>query len=116
MQCPLDYSLCRQTVTRYRLCGERVDRQVLERAYYNYQPTQVTDEKGRRQKTLFLLIVPGQADLVPGDRIFDGVGPELTPAQWSRFLPVTVAGVSEVQYVRPYLWEDQVCHTEAGRK
>lgn len=116
MQCPLDYSLCDRTVTVYSLRDGTVNRQILEGVFYNYQVAQVTDEQGRRQETKFLLIVPGRAQLQPGDRVFDGIGPEITPVQWRHFLPATVNGLSEIAYVSPYFWDNQLCHTEAGRK
>lgn len=116
MQCPLDYSLCDKTVTVYSLQNAQVKRQVLEGVFYNYQVTQVTDEQGRRQETKFLLIVPGESNLQPGDRVYDGIGPDITPSQWKHFLPVTVTGLSEIAYVTPYFWDNRLCHTEAGRK
>ena len=114
--CPLDYSLCRQTVTQYRLENGGVMRKLLEGVRYEYGVSQVTDERGRHQETKCLLIVPGEADLQPGDRIYDGAGPVMDAGQWNHFLPVTVKGLSEINYVTPWFWDGQLCHTEAGRK
>ncbi len=36
MMCPLDYSLCCQTVTLYRRRGEEIFRQVVDSASYSY--------------------------------------------------------------------------------
>lgn len=116
MNCPLDYSLCDQTVTLYRYRDGNVHRQVVDNAWYSYQTEQVTDEQGSRRETLFWLIIPGDADLLPGDRVYDGIGPDITQAKWPGFLPVCVAGLSQVQYVKPCFWQGQLCHTEAGRK
>lgn len=114
--CPLDYSLCNQTVTVYRLEGGSVKRQVFHNAHYQYTVHQVMDQQGRRQETKCLLLLPGEADLQPGDRVYDGIGTELTTEKWKHFLPVTVTGLSEISYVTPYFWDGQLCHTEAGRK
>lgn len=114
MSCPLDYSLCRQTVTVYRLEGDRVRRQVLSGVLYQYEMEQDTDQNGTSCKTGFTLIAPGMAQLRPGDRIYDGVGPMLTPQQWDGFLPVCIPGLSQIRYVRPCYWDGRLCHIQAG--
>ena len=115
MDCPLDYSLCDKTVTVYRMENGQLQRQVVDGCYYFWQAGEETDALGTRQVTRFLLIMPGQTQRVfPGDRIYDGVGPE--NVDWPAFLPVNVAGLSQVAYVRPTWWDGRVCHVEAGRK
>ena len=115
MSCPLDYSLCNQTVTLYRMENGTVRRQVVENALYRWRLEQVTDELGTRQETKFSLILAGQHMLQPGDRVYDGTGPAITLEQWPGFLPVTVPGLSQVRYVKPCYWQGELCHTEAGR-
>lgn len=116
MSCPLDYSLCDHTVTLYRWRSGTVIRQVVQNAWYDYQTVRHTDGLGHRQETQFRLIVPGNAELLPGDRVYDGIGPDVTQAQWADFLPVCIPGLSQVQYVKPCYWQGKICHTEAGRK
>ena len=112
----LDYGLCNQTVTLYGLRGDKVKRQVVENAHYTWQIQQVTDDLGIRQERKFHLIIPGAVDLLPGDRVYDGKGPEITLLQWQSFIPVMVSGLSQVEYVCPYRWQGEICHTEAGRR
>ena len=113
--CPLDYSLCRQTVTVYRKQGDEIRRQVVDGCYYGWQEQEITDEWGCRRETTFLLIMPGSTQQVfVGDRVYDGIGPEAV--QWQSFLPVNVAGLGEVAYVKPCRWDGEICHVEAGRK
>ena len=113
----MDYPLCVQTVTVYRLTPEGVSRQVIEGCFYSYRIEEETDEWGKRQETTFLLVVPGEVQhLCIGDRIFDGVGPEITAQQWQSFLPVQVPGLSQVEYLRPCYRDGRLCHTEAGKK
>ena len=50
----------------------------------------------------------------PGDRIYDGVGPE--QVVWESFLPVNVPGLSELAYATPWYWEGEYSHWEAGRE
>lgn len=114
MSCPLDYSLCNQTVTLYRRRGDTVTRQVVENAYYAYRLRQVSDQLGTRQETAFQLIIPGLADVQPGDRVYDGIGPETV--DWHSFVPVCVAGLAQVEYAQPCYWQGAVCHTQAGRR
>lgn len=116
MSCPLDYSLCDQTVTLYRLEKGVVCRQVVENAFYEWRLEQVTDAMGTRQETKFSLILPGEHTVLPGDRVYGGIGPEISAREWTSFLPVCVPGLSQVQYVRPCYWQGIVCHIEAGRK
>lgn len=111
----LDYRFCDRTVTVYRLENGAVQRQVIKDCYYFWETRHVKDATGTRQDTKFLLIMPGCTQRVfPGDRIFDGVGPYITAEEWHRFLPALVAGLGQVAYVRPCLWDGEVTHVEAG--
>lgn len=109
-----DYSLCDQTVTLYRRRGDAVTRQVVENALFSYTVQQVQDHLGTRQETKFELIIPGDAGLQPGDRVYEGIGPETV--DWDSFLPVSVPGLAEVAYVQLCRWQNLFCHTRAGRK
>ena len=108
----VDYGLCRQTVTVYRQEAGQLQRLVVNGCYYAYED--VCDEN-RRFDRKFLLVMPGVCQRVfPGDRIYDGVGPE--EVDWQTFIPVQVAGLSEVAYVRPWFYGGVMQHLEAGRK
>ena len=114
---PMDYSLCRDTVTVYRRQGQGVFRQVHRNAFLSWEEQTVTDTLGNRKGTDFLLILPGQEQTVfPGDRIFAGVGPEIGPEEWGAFVPCSVPGLGQVSYVRVYRFDGQICHTEAGSR
>jgi len=115
MGCPLDYSLCKQTVTIYRKERGVIQRLVVQGCYYAWEEVQRNDVLGCRRETRFLLVMPGTCQRVfVGDRVYDGVGPETV--DWATFLPVLVPGLGEVAYVRPSFWGGDVCHVEAGRK
>lgn len=103
-----------QTVTLYRQTPEGIFRQVLDGCFYSWQTEQTEEEAGLRQDTRFLLVIPGACDIRPGDRVFDGIGPETV--DWERFLPVCVPGLSQVAYVKPCYFGSILCHTEAGRR
>ena len=103
-----------QTVTLYRNAPEGITRQVLQGCFYSWRIEQTEDAQGVRQQTKFLLVIPGGCDIRPGDRVFDGIGPERV--DWARFLPVNVAGLSQVAYVTPCYFGSVLCHTEAGRR
>ena len=104
------YPLCNQTVTRYRKVGDAVERRVLNGCFYRYSDH--ADEEQFLRK--FLLICPGAEAIRPGDRVFDGIGPE--QVQWETFLPVNVPGLSEAAYAAPWHWQGEIAHWEAGRK
>lgn len=114
---PLDYGMCCQTVTVYRRTPQEILRFVLPGCFLQWQQEQSFERLGQQQERKFLLIQPGKEQLVfPGDRIFEGVGPQITPEQWAAFVPERVAGLGQVVYAVPYRWQGVFCHTEAGRK
>lgn len=116
-RCPIDYSLCSDTVTVYRLQGDSVLRQVVENGFLTWEEQTVTDVFGNRMGRNFLLILPGDTQTVfPGDRIYDGIGPEITAEDWGGFIPARVQGLGQVSYVKPCRWEGELCHTEAGNR
>ena len=110
------YSLCRDTVTLYRCQGDTVQRRVLENCDLHIQDKQVEDPYSAQLERAFLLVLPGQQDVLPGDRVMGGVGPEIDRQQWDTFVPGNVAGLCQVQYVQPFYCMGMLCHTEAGRK
>lgn len=114
---PLDYRMCCQPVTVYRKQAQSVLRQVIHNCFLQWEENMSVDRLGQQKERKFLLIQPGKEQLVfPGDRVFDGIGPEITAEQWENFLPVTVPGLGEAAYATPYRWQEEFCHTEAGRK
>ena len=116
-RCPIDYSLCRDTVTVYRLQRDCVLRQVVERCLFQWEEQTVTDASGSRMGRSFLLIVPGTVQNVfPGDRVYEGIGPEITLQEWPQFIPACVQGLGQVSYVKPCRWDGQLRHVEAGNR
>lgn len=104
--CPI----CDRTVTVYRKEGNSITRRVLTDCFYRYEDTENTQQFSRK----FLLIVPGAEEIRPGDRVFEGIGPE--QILWDTFLPINVPGLSEAAYAAPWYWEAEISHWEAGRK
>ena len=103
--------LCRQAVTVYRDFG-RV-RQVLTGCCYQYEEQLAQGVAGERMQRKFLLLAPGEDQVVfPGDRIFDGIGPE--KVDWQEFTPEKVPGLSIAKYAKLWRWDGKLCHTEAG--
>ena len=105
----VDYSFCCQTVTIYRQTPEKILRQVIPGCFLQWK-----DTLGESRD--FLLIQPGEEQLVfPGDKVFEGIGPEVTLESWDPFSPTVLPGLGEVTYASAYHWEGKFCHTEAGR-
>ena len=107
---PFDYSLCDQTVTVYR----RNWRRVAENCHLSRQRSTPTQSYGKSEEKRFLLIIPGDFPLQPGDRIYDGIGPETV--DWDRFLPALVPELYEVSFVKPCVWDGETVHWEAGNR
>lgn len=118
---PLDYNrLCKQTVTIYRKqdAGEGTEylRMVIRRAFLDYKKTQSVDKTGSKDANSFILVVPGGPQAVfVGDKVYDGIGPEIADREaWASFIPTKVPGLVVVSYADPKKWNGQIVHTEAG--
>ena len=117
MDMPMDYSMCCQTVTVYRKTEKGIFRAEIPNCFLQLQEEKSYDRLGSVWDQKFLLVQPGEKQLVfPGDRVFAGVGPVIDAAEWPAFLPVRVPGLVEVAYTAVYCWQGHFCHTEAGRK
>ena len=114
--CPVDYSLCNQTVTVYHKDGDKYIRTVYERAFLDHRKTQTIDRTGSKEANSFLLVIPGDSQPVfMGDKVYDGIGPEITTSkEWAAFIPVNVPGLVVVSYADPKKWNGRIVHTEAG--
>ena len=109
--------MCCQTVTVYHKTPAGVIRTALSDCYIRWQEEVNYDRLGQQTQRKFLLIQPGERQQVfPGDRVLEGIGPEITLADWPGFIPELVEGLGEVAYATPYCWQGVFCHTEAGRK
>ena len=110
------YPLCQQTVTVYRREENGICRQVFENCFYHFTDVRKDNGGDVRYEREFLLIVPGETQWVfPGDRVLEGVGPEIGPEDWTAFLPVNVYGLSQARYAKVFRLDGEICHTEAGR-
>ena len=117
MTLPTDYPFCTQTVTVYRKTENGIHRQEISNVFLQIQENTRFSQLGRQLERKFLLIQPGEHQLVfAGDRIYAGIGPEVTVRQWPSFLPEQVEGLVVAEYATAYYWQDRFCHTEAGRK
>ena len=115
--CPVNYDqLCRQAVTVYRKEGEEYIHKVHDKAFLDHKKTQTVDKTGSKEANSFLLVIPGDSQTVfVGDKVYDGIGPEIsTPEQWRDFVPVKVPGLVVVKYADCKKWGDTIVHTEAG--
>lgn len=114
--CPVDYSLCNQTVTVYHQEDGKYIRTVHERAFLDFRKTHTTDKTGSREANSFLLVIPGDTQPVfVDDKVLYGIGPEIATAEaWRAFVPVSVPGLVVVKYVDPKYWNGKLVHTEAG--
>lgn len=112
---PLDYSLCDQTVTFYRSTGDEIIRKVADNCHLSCKVRISTEPHGKSMEKKFLLIIPaGGFTPEPGDRVYDGIGPE--EVDWHRFIPALVPQLYEISFVNPCCWEGSLTHWEAGHK
>lgn len=114
--CPVDYSLCDQTVTVYHQEDGTYTRTVHKRAFLDFKKTQSVDKTGSKEANSFLLVIPGDTQAVfCGDKVLLGVGEEiLTREQWAALVPTKRPGLVVVSYVDCKYWKGKMIHTEAG--
>ena len=114
--CPVDYRMCKQTVTVYHKDGDTYIRTVYKKAFLDFRKNQTVDKTGSKESNTFLLIIPGDAQMVfAGDKVLLGIGPEITTVdEWRHFIPSTTPGLVVVKYVDPKYWGTQMVHVEAG--
>lgn len=116
--CPIRYDLCNQTVTVYHKEDnkEEYTRKVYSRAFLDRKKTQSVDKTGSKDANSFLLVIPGDTQTVfIGDKVFEGVGPEISTAdEWRTFIPSKVPELVVVSYADPKMWNGKIVHMEAG--
>ena len=104
---PLDYSLCCMDVTVYR--REGLTRHLLQGVHYEYE-SELTVKDGRaRLHRDFLLVIPGEFPIAPGDKVVLGIGPE--GSDWED-LDTAVESLGIVRSVKPRYFMGKPCHTE----
>lgn len=105
---PLDYSLCCMTVTVY---GENGSRRVLRGVHHEQTREQSTALGAQDCTTDFLLVIPGEDPIAPGDKVLPGIGPENLP--WEALNAPAFPGLGIVRTVKPRFFMGTPCHTEA---
>lgn len=115
-QPPVAYRLCNQIVTVYHIDGDSITRTVYENAFLDHKKTQSVEKTGSKEANSFLLVIPGDTQAVfTGDKIYDGIGPEIPDmAAWRSFISVKVNGLVVASYADPKKWNGKIVHTEAG--
>ena len=106
---PLDYSLCQDTVTVYH--REGLTRQVLQSVHYEFTTRREVTGGIARVSRGFHLVIPGECDIHPGDKVLRGIGPE--GISWDDLLPETQPTLGIVTSVQPRYYKGNLCHTEA---
>lgn len=101
-------SLLNRIVTVYRADGTR---QVIHNCQLSVRKGLKTHHFGTENRDRFTLIVRGQYDLRPGDRVVEGVGPDAV--DFKSFLP-EMGLCYRIDYVQPFFWNGKISHMEAG--
>lgn len=114
--CPVDYRMCRQTVTVYHKDGDTYTRTVYKKAFLDFRKNQTVDKTGSKESNTFLLVIPCDTQAVfAGDKVLMGIGKEITTREeWAALIPATTPGLVVVKYVDPKYWGTQIVHVEAG--
>lgn len=105
----MDYPLCDQTVTVYRKVGEEIHRYEYPGCHLQNKAVLVRDQFGTFLKWEFLLIVPGDRQVMVGDRVL--AGRTKAYREWEK-----LGGAMEVAYAKPYILDGKIVHWEAGSK
>ncbi len=106
----MEYPLCNQTVTVYRIREDQVLRQVIADCYLEASEEMAAADNRPNRK--FLLVVPGKVQRVfPGDRVVPGIGPKDIKA--GSLLPVACPDLLLVSKVKRFFWNGELSHIEA---
>ena len=93
--CPVNYSLCNQTVTVYHKDGDTYIRTVYDRAFLDFRKTLTTDKTGSKESNSFLLVIPGDTQAVfVGDKVLLGKGAEAR-TYLKNICPVYICAVAD---------------------
>lgn len=115
---PFNYTLCDQTVTVYRADntnGFKCTKKVYEKkAFLDFKKAVSVDKTGSKELNNFLLVIVGNADLKPKDKVLLGVGADITSREeWAKFIPSTQANLVVIESVDPKYYNNEICHVEA---
>ena len=100
---PFDKRLYCQTVTVYH--REGLTRHVLQGVHYEENRLRDTAGGITQDREEFLLVVPFEAQLQPGDKVLPGIGPEL--GDWGALRAGVIRSVKDRRLLGKF------CHTEA---
>ncbi len=112
---PVNYGLCSQTVTVYHQdkATKEITKTIHNRAFLEFRKNQNVDKTGSSEVNSFLLVLPcNEQTVFVGDKVFRGVGPDVT--NWAQFIPVNVPDLVVVKSVDPKFWDGKLVHIEAG--
>lgn len=110
--------LMSQTITLYHpdFDGDfSCRRQVVEGVAYQWQHGRSIDNLGKSYanrslmgetaETKALLILPPEVEVALGDKVIEGVGPEITErGQWAALLPENTPSLTVVRSIQPRYW------------
>jgi hypothetical protein len=117
-EAPLSYAMCKQTVTVYRAnfdsefsCTKTV---YDKKAFLDFKKVVSVNKTGSKEENSFLLVIKGNADLKPKDKVLLGVGADITTREeWAKFIPSTQANLVVIDSVDPKYYNGKIVHVEA---
>ena len=101
-------ALCNSTVTVYRRDG--LTRQVLQGVYFDSGVSEAVSRGTVTAQAEFLLVVPGFFEIMPGDKIIRGEGPEIR--SWQALCGADLPGLVTAKDVRVRHLAGKVSHVE----
>ena len=104
---PLDYSICRMTVTVYTAADG--GRHILNNVHYEITDQRIAEHGIVRIRRSFLLVIPGVWDIRPGDKVVLGEGPE--GLSWDQ-LDGQIDTLAVAGSVKPRYFNGKICHME----
>ncbi len=114
---PVDYRLCRDTITVYHKEGDVYTRTVYKKAFFDYKKVQNVDKLGVREANSALIVIPvKEQPIFKGDKVVYGNCSAVisTAQEWANFIPAKVEGLIVVSYVDAKRWNGEIVHWEAG--
>lgn len=106
--------LCTQEITIYHKDSDGYKTEY-RAGFFDSHKTQSVDRTGSTEVSQFQVVIPGDIDIVPGDKVMLGRGDMIyTREEWADLIPSKVKDLVVVRTVDRKCWHGQITHVEIG--
>lgn len=110
------YRLCTQEVTVYhRNENDTYTTTYHTKSFFDSHRTQAIEKTGSQDVSGYLVVIVGNPDIQPGDKILLGHGKRMrTREEWAALIPATTKNLVIARTIDYKTWQGEVVHVEIG--